>query len=811
MIIHYLKVAMRNLLKYKTQTAISIMGLAVGLGFFTFGLHWLRYETSYDSFYPDAERSYLVYTQSENNKKGYSPFALADFIRERLPEAEVVSRSYEGGQGNMDYRFDETLVKNPNFMTVDSCFLDIFPQVIVCGKTLQHEDEIIVSESFAKQHFGTPEKALGMELHQTAPAGFYLPDARQLHIVGVMTDAPQNATMTPSGYFQANENRKSDINNPIEWKNNIGLTHLKLKEGVKEEDFKAHLLKALASMDFLKETSFKVIPLHQKHFEFASEESFSYSAISMFTLAVGLLLCCVLFNFMNLFLNRYYQRIREVKLRKSVGANTLKLLVQVMVEIMMYGVIGVLVCGCFIELAIPLFEDTFGIGISKADIMQKYFLLGVLLLVVMQVLLLYPAWLFIRSVSKQVLTGVPQSRGRNQMRRIGLAIQLVVCLFFLASATSLYRQLRFMNDTDLGFDTQQIVELMVRSFEQNGKDMLEEIRQLPMVERHSTTSQWIVSKEGLYTNNGYEWRGKTEEDQKQSFAQIDLTKDADKMFNFRLKEGRTFTEEDWTGTDNQKDFLTGQPVLNKVLVSESAVRAMRLEKPIGEIIRVPFQLVGSAPKWTDYEIIGVIRDFHPQGMKVKPAPTLIFQSFRFILPLNYFQVTKGTEVDFMKAVDRLAKKHNWVYEGNNKPPLLLSDKMKNLNKSEEATFRLFVVLAFLCILISLFGIFAISATTVAQRRKEIAVRKVMGATAKDVVRMFIYEYSWLVSVSALIAFPFFYWVVSQWLEQFAYRVSIGVGMYVLLSGITVLLVLFTVFRQVTQAANENPANVVKSE
>lgn len=810
MILHYLKIALRNLLKYRTQSAISVLGLAIGLAFFTFGFHWLKYETSYDSFYPDAGRSYLVYTQAENNKNGYSPTALVGFIRERLSEVETVTRSYEN-RSNFNYVYNEKTMKTPDFMSVDSCFIDIFPQVMVCGRTLQREDEIIISESFAKEHFGRVEKALDVMLQQTSPYGFHLTDARQLRIVGVMADAPQNATMAPSGYYHQWASKKTDINNPEEWKYNLGLTHLKLKEGVKEEDFKAHMEKALAQTDFLKEKSFKVIPLHQKHFEFASEESFSYSAISMFTLATGLLLCCVLFNFMNLFLNRYYQRIREVKLRKSVGASTGKLLIQVMVEIMSYGVLGAFMCGCFIELGIPLFEDTFGISIPKADILWEYFHLGIILLVVMQVLLLFPAWQFIRSVSKQVLTGIPQSKGRNQMRRIGLATQLVICLFFLASASSLYRQLRFMNDTDLGFDTKHIVELVVGGFEQNGKDMLEEIRQLPMVERHTITSQRMVSKEGLYTGNKFEWLGKTEDDQKLTFAGIDLDKDADKMFNFRLKEGRTFTEEDWASTGRQKDVLTGRPIFNKMLISESAARAMHFEHPIGEIIRVSFQLVGQKPIWSDYEIVGVVRDFHTQGMKAEPVPTLLFQSFRFIHNINYFQVTEGTEMEFIKAVDRLAQKHGWVYEGINTPPQLLSDKMKNLNKSETATFRLFAILTLLCVLISLFGIFAVSSTTIVQRRKEIAIRKVMGATAREVVELFFREYSWLVSVSAVVAFPFFYWVVSRWLEQYPYRVSVGAEIYVVLSGITILMVLLTVFRQVMRAANENPADVVKSE
>ena len=810
MILHYLKIALRNLLKYRTQSAISVLGLAVGLGFFTFGYHWLKYETSYDSFYPDADRSYLVYTQDENNKQGYSQSVLGNFIRERLPEVETVTQSFVSNEFN--YTFDEQTIKTPDFMSVDSNFLDIFPQILICGRTLERPDEIIISESIAKKYFGHMEKALDVVLQQASAYGYHMPDARQLRIVGVMPDAPKNTTMAANGYYRTHEVRKPDPNNPQEWKRSASITHLKLKKGVKGEDFQAHLDKAIDQMDFLKGMSFKVIPLHQKHFEFASEESFTYSAISMFTLATGLLLCCVLFNFMNLFLNRYYQRIREVKLRKSVGATTLKLLMQVMVEIMSYGVLGTLVCGCFIELGIPFFEGTFGISIPKADIMWEYFYLGIILLVVMQVLLLFPAWQFIRSVDKQALTGIPQSKGRNQMRRIGLATQLVICLFFLASASSLYRQLRFMNDTDLGFDTKHIVELVVSGFGQNGKNMLEDIRQLPMVERHTTTSQWMVSKEGLTTQNNYEWQGKTEDDQKLTFAAIELDKDADKMFNFRLKEGRTFTEEDWNSTGRQKDVLTSRPVFNKMLISESAARTMRLDHPIGEIIRVPLQLIGRAPIWTDYEIIGVVRDFHPQGMKAEPVPTLLFQSFRFINNINYFQVTPGTEEEFIKAIDRLAKKHEWNPEDSmNKAPQLLSDKMKNLNKSETATFRLFAILTMLCVLISLFGIFAISSTTIVQRRKEIAIRKVMGATAREVVELFFREYSWLVSVSAVVAFPFFYWVVSQWLEQYPYRVSVGAGMYVVLSGITILLVLLTVFRQVMRAANENPADVVKSE
>ena len=172
MILHYLKIALRNLLKYRTQSAISVLGLAVGLGFFTFGYHWLKYETSYDSFYPDADRSYLVYTQDENNKQGYSQSVLGNFIRERLPEVETVTQSFVSNEFN--YTFDEQTIKTPDFMSVDSNFLDIFPQILICGRTLERPDEIIISESIAKKYFGHMEKALDVVLQQASAYGFHI-------------------------------------------------------------------------------------------------------------------------------------------------------------------------------------------------------------------------------------------------------------------------------------------------------------------------------------------------------------------------------------------------------------------------------------------------------------------------------------------------------------------------------------------------------------------------------------------------------------------------------------------------------------
>ena len=139
MLLHYLKVAVRNLLKYRTQSVISIIGLAIGLAAFVYGWHWMKYETSYDSFYPDAERSYIVYSPSENNHQGYSPSVLVDYIREYCPEVECITRAYPSTR--MDYKVDEILMKSPDFLAVDSSFQNIFPQAILYGRELMDEED----------------------------------------------------------------------------------------------------------------------------------------------------------------------------------------------------------------------------------------------------------------------------------------------------------------------------------------------------------------------------------------------------------------------------------------------------------------------------------------------------------------------------------------------------------------------------------------------------------------------------------------------------------------------------------------------
>ena len=812
MIKHYFKIAFRNLVKYKLQSTISIVGLAIGITFFIFSLYWLYYETSYDNFYPDSNRTYMVFLQTEGGNSGVCPAVMVPFIKDKCPEVETVTCMTNNP--GFDFTTEGKQIKHPDFRAVDSLFMKCFPQKIIYGREPVQDNEILLSESFARKHWKHPQDAIGHLLTQQTPSGFYIPNPLQLCVSGIMADAPENTSFQYEGYYLSNYNHE-DYHNKENWMYIANTyVHLVLRAGVKFENFSQHLLSSLHEIEILKDAKFSIIPLFQKHFEFAAEKSFSYSSIRMFTIASFLLLCCVLFNFINLFLNRYYQRLREMKLRKSMGASHQKLIVQILAEILLHSLLTGIVCGCLLEIFTPFFEHILSTNIQYSTIWIEFLKVLSASIIMTILLLLLPIWQIVHISVSRTLTSKPHTHRNTLFRKFALTVQLVICLFLLTSTAVLHRQINFMKHTDLGFDTQHLIELFVNTMEQNGVNMLEEIKQLPMIQGHATTSSFMIGPKVTNFNSLIEWEGKMEEDKNKQIATLEISKGGEELFNFRLIEGRAFTEEDWTANSNSpKDFVTGNPTLNKVLITQKAANLMRLKEPIGKIIRIPVTIFQGKPEthYTDYEIIGVVKDIYPQGMKSESYPTIIMQSFRFMLSLNYFKVIPGTEKEALQTMNDIAKQHQWEYYSYNTEPQTLDNKLERMNKSETATYQLFSVLSALCIVISLFGIFSIAASTIRQRRKEIAIRKIMGANVSEIITIFFREYLWLVCIAAIMAFPCTYVIMRHWLEQYAYHISIGIDLFVTWLGTVIILVLLTILQQVIQAARQNPAEVIKSE
>ncbi len=812
MITHYVKIAVRNLLKYKTQTIISLIGLAIGLTFFVFGLHWYRFETTFDSFYPLAKRTYQVSIESDETNSGWSPAILRAYFKQECPEVEMSCMGYVNNA--IDYVGEEGLhLKLPRFLSADSSFIKMFPQQILYGTTIKHEHEVIISESLARKHWKHPQDAVGCSIkQQSAYKQIHLQGGNTMHIVGVMADMPHNSNFTYDGYIQETYDDEN-IYEAKNWQYATGFMHITLREGVEPNEVLNKLHTFLRDNQISETFRFKLTVLADKHFAFASKESFSYSAIALFSIASLLLLCCVMFNYLNLSLNRYFGRVREMKLRKVVGASHWKLQLQLMVEVLIGCLFAFLLSGSLLELFIPVFKELFLIPMeSNRQIWSEYLLVMGCALLFIELMATLLMGHFIRTATRQTLTVKPITARYAVVRRGSMAIQLVICLLFISMSVVFFRQLHFMRNTDYGFDTEHIIEMQLNPFEENYKAIMNELNKLPMVEYQTGIGQQMIGS-NMRTINGIEWDGQSEEQKNTTMLQLDITQYANEVFNFRLVDGAMFPEEEWTVNEHTPRGENGMVIYNKVILNEKAARMLPTKNPIGTTIRIPAHtlLVGELKTtYNSYEVIGVVKDCHFQGMKQESYPMIMMQSV-FNTLVKYWRIVPGMEQEALKAFNEVTAKFGWEYQGNNTAPVLLGNKVKEINKSETAIYRLFVWLSVVCMLISLFGIYSISYTTLEQRRKEIAIRKVMGAKMVEVMNLFFREYIVLLLLAALVAFPVAYWGVSQWLQGYAYHIEVGLLMFVVLLLVILALILLTVVQQVYKAARQNPAEVVKSE
>jgi putative ABC transport system permease protein len=313
-----------------------------------------------------------------------------------------------------------------------------------------------------------------------------------------------------------------------------------------------------------------------------------------------------------------------------------------------------------------------------------------------------------------------------------------------------------------------------------------ELSSVPQIESITDTyfePQYTINQESLFTE--VEWQGKLQSDN--SVFQ-GIPTDSRFVDTFRIK----MLMGEWLDENGEK----------KIVLNEEAVRVMRLNEPIGAIIRMRFNNV-----MQEYTVTGVVGDFHTQSLRSRIYPTIFMKTF----PSTnwYLRAVSGQEQEAIQRIKTILPEIDASLSDVH--PTLLNELYDRLNSSEHAGLQLFSVLASVCLLISLFGIYAVAAASTLRRRKEIAIRKVVGAEAGDIVRMFFRDYTFQVILAGIVALPLGYYAMSRWLEGYAYRTNIPWWLLTGVITIVALLVLLTVLGQVLRAANSNPADVIKCE
>jgi ABC-type antimicrobial peptide transport system permease subunit len=810
MLLHYLKIAWRNLRKYKTQTIISILGLTIGVVFFAYGYHWYKFETSYDSFYPNSDRIYRIYGIEKNTtrKNNMIPYLATERIKSDFPEVEKTAIIYQ--EFSLSFTYENETLENQDIEYVDENFFRMFPPTVICGSLnndLFLEKEIadmVVTEDFARKFFNTPEEALGKMLISTYKKNYV--------IKAVIKNPPVNSNFQAQCYI-ADINVRAvsrESEEKIQWTSFYQTQlYIQLQKNTNKKAFEEKLRSYAVDNNLNSNLLFAISPLRTVKYDiqpagnvFEQQNSFNLTYIRTFLFAGVLLFLSVFFNYLNILINSTVQRAREMNLRKVSGAQTGSLFIQLFVEIGLLILFVIILSLSLAELAVSSFEKVF------QTVILKHQLFEILLITIGVVIFLLCSIVFISLYRFLQKTSFRKNITRFQLQRtlsggkISLGIQLFVGAFFIMSAIVFWSQVHFMQTADWGIKTKNIIQVGIMGGP-NKKVILDEINQLATVEEICSTGLFTISNEpGPFSQNNVDWKGR-QTDYRPFFQMVDVGLNFIPFFGLEIKQGRDFNEADFSSN------------VAKALINEEAARVMQFTDPIGKKIEIDLDYyTPEGPGRGTMEIIGVFQDFHGIGLKQTIMPMILKSVSPWRETIYYVRSMPDTEEETLHSIRSILEKNTEKKDVSlisQAPLITMTELLNKLGKTEQDLLKLFLIVALLCIMVAVFGIYSVSQRETQRRRKEIAIRKTAGAKTREIMAMFFKEYLTITLIACTVALLLAGFFMHRWLQGFAYRISISWWMFAVVILVVVLIVLLTIFSQVNKAATQNPAEVVKSE
>ena len=787
MIIHYFKIAFRNMWKYKMQSLSGIFGLAFGLACFVPAVYWMRYETSYDSFYPDAEHIYRVYAvekQSGKVNEGVSRI-FEKKLQEKFPAVEA-STVYLIEQENCSVEG----IPHVQLRTLytDSTFFGIFPQEFVSGDSrqpLQVLNNIILTETVAVRLFGNAEKAIGQQVQTKMKSS--LPPYT---VTAVVKDPPANTNMQFDVIIYHDMIKYfSELPEEAQWTMFFMNLYVKLHPETDVDKLAEQMHDFTSRLGVNTNIELRMLPISDVRHQLNTDVPFTLNFIGLFVASGILLLFSALFNFLNLHLDLFRQRIRELRLRSVHGASEGQLVRQMMFELLCSILLALFLACSFVEIIRPAFAGLLNITMELSQLIQIFVVCGIGLMALILFIGFILFWRLSRlSTSRQLEIRIT---GKPVLRRMAVTMQLSVSMVFIVAALVVMMQMHFVNQKDLGFDSRGVIQLS-GFLDYSGKiqgALERELATIPQIESITQADFEPRHKSDIYTMiTDVEWPGKSS---LETPAFNVIYTDSRFVETFKLK---MVTGEWWHQGETQE-----------IVLNEEAVREMGLSEPEGSIIRIPS--IDDASVMVEYKVVGVVNDFHTLSLRNRIQPVIFLPSSQ-ASNILYIRVVPGQDQEVMRRIAAILPGIDATLADARLTPV---DELYNhLNWSEQVGLKMFSVLATVCMLISLFGIYAVAAAATSRRRKEIAIRKVVGAEAGNIIRMFLREYTLQVIAAGVVALPLAYLVMSGWLQGYAYRMNIP---WWLLGGVVVgviILILLTVFMQVLKAADSNPSEVIKA-
>lgn len=787
MIKHCLKIAIRNLVKYKVQSAVSILGLAVGFVCFSLSLYWIHYEMTYDHFRQDADRIYMVRTNDEYTEGKIStrvPYSLAAYLAQHFPDIAVAAPFHLISERiSVNDKYQDAV-----FSSADSAWMNLMDIRIIKGNRNfmlpKDNAEIAITEEAAKKWFRT-EDPIGKEVKML----------RRTKKICAIVQAENRHTNFPFDFIGNPELGKT-------WWYITWSILIKVKPDTDIEELEskinANLPAELKQVTLTRKTGIERIiltPLSKLHdakdFRDDKEAGITFQYIIYFSIAGILIITCALINYLTLFINRMRVRQREMALRMIHGANIRSLVSLLTVEFLLLLACAVTTGFLLIEICFPSFIELTGIDTAKSSLYGEAFLfIGLISLIILTAIIGLLYILYHRSLHLSLRYNTGRSTG-TQLRRGSIVLQLFVCLSFIGCTVLINQQLDYLRHRDLGLKIKNRGSFSVMG-DMDYTTLIRKIKELPMITEVMQPDYYPIVSQLTAIGQFDNWEG------------LDIPIDTPVPVKLFLGKEDFFRFYDITLLAGE--WLDDLSTYEDIIINESLARRMGWspQEAIGKHI---------IQSYITYTIVGVVKDCH-YGAPTLPIPHTGFlvgeqmglmQRSAGIL----FKYKEGTWNECRKALEHL-------YQTECSPENILrlnseEEVYNNYLRSEEMLTRLLSFASLVCILTAMFGIYSLVTLTCEQRRKEIAIRKVNGATVWSILFLFFREYLIMLCIAALFAFPITYVIIKQWILNYVRQVSISPLPFILILIGLALTVIAGISWRVWKAANENPAEVIKNE
>ena len=808
MLRNYLKTALRNLWRSKGFSFINIIGLAVGLATCLLIMLFVIDELNYDRYNEKADR---IYRLDGEIKFGGNHFVLASApapagpaMRQDYPEVEQYVRFRNWGgfvvkKGNQNIQEDRVIY-------ADSTLFDVFTLPMISGDprtALKEPRSIVITEKMAKKYFNSTDVA-GRTL--------LVNDTIPYKVTGVIRDIPAQSHFNFDFYIAMaglDESRADD-----QWLSNNFNTYVLLRPGTDARRLESKLdgmvikyigpmLKAAVNMsveEFKKSgnmVAFNLMPLTDIHLhsnktaELGPNGSMQYvyifSAIAFFIL----LIACV--NFMNLSTARSSNRAKEVGIRKVLGSLRSNLIMQFITESTLISAMALVLALGLAWLLLPYFNQMAAKQMSIGLFSRPWLLPSLLLLILLVGLLAgsYPAFFLSSFQPIAVLKGnLSAGFKTGWLRNVLVVFQFGISIFLIVGTAVIYKQLEFIRTRKVGFDREHVMVLQNCNPLGTGAEAFkEEVKKMPGVDG-ATMTDFLPTGDSRSDDAFFLTR---DLDPKKAISMQHWPVDESYIptLGMELAAGRNFSKE--FGTDS-----------DAVVINEAAAKMMGFANPIGQQFYEMEDI--STKKLKTWHIVGVLRDFNFNSLREVVTPmALHLHEDRGSMAIR----VHGDKIP--QLVSQIENKWRAVAPGQPFNYSFMDDAFNKIYKSEQRMGNISLSFSLLAICIACLGLFGLAAYAAEQRTREIGIRKVLGASVTGIISLLSRDFLRLVIISALIAFPFAWWAMYHWLQDFAYRVSIGWEVFVLAMVLSIGIALFTVSFQAIRAALANPVKSLRSE